>query len=104
MPERAFIVAIEEYPNANGLTRALPGSRTDAQVFRTWLINMKGLAPQNIFMYVDEPAIEGRTGGTTADEIIAGIAQLANCGADATDALYVYISSHGFFYTDRGGR
>jgi len=104
MPARALIIAIEEYPTLAAGHRQLPGTRKDARAFYNWLISTKKLAPEDITFLTDDPAEPRRTAGVTMADITGAVVALVAAGQDTTPELYVYLSGHGLFYSDRGGR
>ncbi|MFQ5823533.1 MAG: caspase family protein [bacterium] len=100
MPNRALIIAIENYPLSQGsLTKTLEGTLNSAISFRQWLLERKKLNPIHIQFCTDQEC-EGRTSGATRSEIIKAIAKLVQEGKDNTSELYIYFSGHGFLYKD----
>jgi hypothetical protein len=104
MPARALIIAIEEYPRIAAGHRQLPGTRKHARAFYDWLISTKKLAEADITFLTDDPVEPRRTGGVTMPDITGAVVALVAAGQDTTPELYVYLSGHGLFYSDRGGR
>src|SRR4030095_3081022 len=98
MTARAFIIAIEDYPNSTVLAQQLPGTNNDAEAFRNWLIDKKKVDPASILACAG-PACAWRTTGSTHDEIVAELLKLArNWKDEDNDELYFYFSGHGFSY------
>lgn len=98
MNARAFIIAIEDYPDSTTLAQQLPGTNSDAEDFRKWLINVKKVDPNSILACAGA-ACAWRTTGTTHDEIVAELRKLAhNWQEEDNDELYFYFSGHGFSY------
>jgi caspase domain-containing protein len=98
MTARAFIIAIEDYPNSTVLAQQLPGTNSDAEAFRNWLIDKKRIDSASILACAG-PACSWRTTGTTHDEIVAELLKLArNWKDEDNDELYFYFSGHGFSY------
>jgi len=101
---RALIVAIENYAQMQeGLAPTLDGTHAGALAFRKWLVEERGVEPQHIRFCAEDPAVEGRTGGATLNEIVDEIAALVNEGRNTTEQLFVYLAGHGFCYTDIDG-
>lgn len=103
---RAWIVAIENYPNLQrGLARELPGTQDAALAFRDWLISTKRVPDDgdHILVNTDSATLAGRTGGATRAELIEAIRRIDRW-KDQTSELYVFLSGHGFVYSDTGGR
>ena len=101
MTVRAFIVAIEDYPDSHGMAQHLPGTNDGADAFWQWLVGTKKLDKADIIGCVDK-AFAWRTTGTTRDEILAALETLVSTGRDDTAELYFFFSGHGFSYTDMG--
>jgi hypothetical protein len=98
MNARAFIIAIEEYPNSTTLAQQLTGTNSDAEAFRTWLIDKKKVDAKSILACAG-PACAWRTTGTTHDEIVTELQKLASKWKEEdNDELYFYFSGHGFSY------
>lgn len=103
MAARALIVAIEDYTRSEALHGKLEGTNEAAKGFYEWLAQKKRVEPANILCCGD-PVLPFRTAGTTRPEIVAEIRRLRDQGKDQTEELYVYLSGHGFTYTDQMGR
>jgi hypothetical protein len=104
MTARAWVIAIEDYPQMQGaLAGKLPGTHASARAFIDWLQTRKGVKPADIIFNTDGAALAGRTRGATRAELIQSLRDVARW-ADQTDELYVFFSGHGFFYSDTGGR
>jgi len=98
MNQRAFIIAIEDYPLSSVLARQLPGTNEGAEAFRNWLIKKKKAPAENILACAGH-SCKWRTTGTTHDEIVAELQKLAQlCRDENNDELYFYFSGHGFSY------
>ncbi|MEP7153018.1 MAG: caspase family protein, partial [Nitrospira sp.] len=95
---RAFIIAIEDYPNSTALAQQLSSTNAGAENFLDWLINIKNLDRKSILACAGA-ACKWRTTGTTHDEIVAELQKLSrNWQQDNNDELYFYFSGHGFSY------
>jgi DNA-binding protein HU-beta len=98
MNARAFIIAIEDYPNSTTLAQQLPGTNIDAEAFRAWLIDKKKVDTASILACAG-PGCAWRTTGTTHDEIVAELQKLSTSWKEEdNDELYFYFSGHGFSY------
>lgn len=104
MPLRGFIIAIENYPKITSGEKQLPGTHKDAGDFYDWLVGTKQLNPADITFLTDDPGVPRRSGGAGMGDIAAALVSLVNAGRDSTNELYIFLSGHGFFYSDRGGR
>jgi hypothetical protein len=112
MAIRALIVAIENYPNASGLAKELPGTNDAARSFCNWLAEKKGVQPKgkpgynrSTFFCCADKEVDFRTHGTTRDQIVRAVVSLENAakedlasGVAATDELYCFFSGHGLCY------
>lgn len=114
MPNRALLVAIENYPNAMGLfSRTLSGTHDAAKAFYRWLVDVKKLSYDSIFVCSDgsvhdpnHPASsqlpDGSStaliAGATRPEIIRAIMSIIAVGRDNTSEFYFFFSGHGFAY------
>jgi hypothetical protein len=100
VPARAFIVAIQKYSQGTGLKEELAGTHDAAREFYRWLTQTKTIAASDIFYFADDDAGPNRRDATAA-EILKGLRDLVEAGADNTPELYFFFSGHGFFFTDR---
>lgn len=103
MAVRGIIVAIERYPHSKSIAQTLAGTLKSAEAFRTWLLDKKGVAAENILFFADIKEHEG-SGGTTRKDILRGIESVLNSWQGATEELYVFWSGHGFAWTYRSDR
>lgn len=92
MAVRAVILAVENYGavNRGALVSKLEGTLDDAQRFRDWLVQKKGLSGTNITLCADP----------TQAQIAVAFRNLVDQGQDDTEELYVFYSGHGFSYSD----
>ncbi|MEN3325391.1 MAG: hypothetical protein V7638_198 [Acidobacteriota bacterium] len=98
MTARAFIIAIEDYPNSTELVQTLAGTNKDAEEFRNWLITEKKVDPDSILACASKSCAWATT-GTTHDEIVAELRKLSTKWSEENnDELYFYFSGHGFSY------
>lgn len=98
MTARAFIIAIEDYPNSTTLAPQLLGTNKDAEAFRDWLIKKKKVETASILACAG-PGCAWRTTGTTHDEIVRELQKLSTeWKEENNDELYFYFSGHGFSY------
>ena len=96
---RALVVAIENYPQANGLATNLPRTIAAGQKFYNWLVNTKGLDPQDILICSDGPnpadlPAANQHDGTRAS-IKTVLIELIKAGQDKTSEIYFFFSGHG---------
>src|SRR5258705_214009 len=94
---RGLIIAIEDYPDAVGLAKKLPGTTRAGDDFRNWLINVKKVPAENILDCAAD-GTPGQTGGTKREQIIREAIRLVQLGRDGTNELYLFFSGHGFSY------
>ncbi len=99
MAIRALIVAIEEYPGAKGLSSSLSNTNLAGDTFYDWLIKDKKVLPANI-RYCTEANSSRRTAGTTREEILAQLRDVAINYRDTTEELYFFFSGHGFCFEE----
>jgi hypothetical protein len=99
MSIRALIVAIENYPKADGLASLLINTNRAGDAFYDWLIKDKKVDPANI-RYCTEANIAPRTAGTTRDEILDQFREIVQIGRDTTEELYFFFSGHGFCFVE----
>jgi Caspase domain len=98
MAARALIIAIEDYPQSTNLAPQLPGTNSDAQEFRQWLIDKKHLDENNILACTTSK-FAWRTTGTTYDEIVSALQAISSKWKDEdNEEFYFYFSGHGFSY------
>ena len=103
MPARGLIVAIESYAQMQeGLSPRLDGTHAGALAFRKWLVEERGVDPDEI-RFCAEEELPGRTAGATLTEIVEQINKLVANGQNTTEQLFVYVAGHGFCYTDIDG-
>jgi hypothetical protein len=102
MPNRALIVAIEQYDRmtANDLAPVLPGTLGAGVQFREWLLT-KGLTTNENIRFCTSPGCDLATNGATRPEILRALSELVEAGRDSTSLFFVYYSGHGFMRTDR---
>ncbi|XXF77252.1 caspase family protein [Myxococcaceae bacterium GXIMD 01537] len=95
MTVRALVIAIEDYPRAEGLSRKLEGTLAAGSDFVSWLRERKGVRPEHLYFCAsaEEP---GRTAGTTRADVLDALRALVDTGRDDTSELYVFFSGHGF--------
>lgn len=104
MTKRAFIWAIERYPQLEeGLSPELAGTHQSALRFQEWLIGTKGIAQSDVLFCTEHPALEGRTSGGTRDEVVNELLRLKENGKDDTEEMFFFFSGHAFNYTDIDG-
>jgi Caspase domain len=103
MASRALIIAIENYPSAEGglIAETLPGTLRAAVCFRRWLRRKwraeKRETADTQMLFCSEPKRPYGM-GATHDDIITALRILRNHGQNATDELYVFFSGHGFSF------
>src|SRR5258708_5079732 len=103
MPNRALIIAIENYPKSKGdVALKVDGAIKAGEEFGAWLIAKKNVSPSNIFVCSDGGTYDtdARWYGVEREQIIDAIADLISAGQDQTEELYVLFSGHGFMFQD----
>jgi hypothetical protein len=100
---RALVIAIEDYPAAEGISPRLEGTNKAAEDFIAWLKDKKGVPAEHI-RYCAAEGRPGRTTGTLRTEIVRAARELADEGRDATKELYVFFSGHGFSFQEGPGQ
>lgn len=115
MPDRALIIAVEDYPDVvDGFTaKKLKDTLKAAGDFLTWLEGKwkaEGTKGTIYFCSTEKrqdnvetapapvvnPLVELKKFGADRASIVKALAQLEKDGRDKTDNLYVYFSGHGF--------
>jgi hypothetical protein len=94
MTARALIVAVEQYARAADLDRDLPGTLAAADLFRRWLVDVKGVEPGHI--------LECRN--ATRQQIVDAVQTLVETGRRDTGELFVFFSGHGFSLPAEGDK
>lgn len=86
------IIAIEQYPPNGSLPDRLAGTKTTADAFRQWLVDIKGVDPANIVECISDtqPALQ-----TTKREIVRKLKEIQLAWQNRVSELYVFISGHG---------
>jgi hypothetical protein len=108
MAARALIIAIENYPDAQGgsLAKTLPGTLQAALDFRDWLLAKwatEGRAAADTeVLFCSEPKQSFGTGATQQD-ILGALTTLRDHGQNQTEELFLFFSGHGFLFVDRPG-
>ena len=116
MSERALIIAISQYPIAQGLLPvgldAVPQAARD---FYDWLRNVKNVPAGNIILCKDQmtlPNDQPAFGldpngnqvqliyGTSAQDVRRAVLALLQMGTNLTDVLWVYCAGHGFSWAN----
>jgi caspase domain-containing protein len=103
MPNRALIIAIEDYPelaDKGSLPASLPGTLEAGVRFRKWLLT-SGLVVVEDIRFCASGECEGRTAGGTRSEILKALFELVDAGQDTTKEFFVFYLGHGFRYRDR---
>ena len=94
MTVRGLLIAVEEYDQDSGLAR-LPGTVQRALDFRTWLIGVKGAAPDDVLLCSSPRCAESAFGASDV-EVLKAIKHLIDVGQDKTTELFVFHTGHGF--------
>ena len=96
-PTRALVIAIENYPKAEGLSRKLEGTTDAAARFCKWLVDTRKVAPENIAICAEKELIPGQPfTGTTLGDILDALTNLITSGKDKTADFFFLFSGHGF--------
>src|SRR4051794_29984941 len=105
MAVRALIIAVQDYAEAKGLARKLPGTLQAGLDFRDWLLaklKADGTdAGAQVIFCSDPPQRDGRRARRA--DVIGALLDLRTAGRGATDELFVFFSGHGFAFVDRPG-
>jgi hypothetical protein len=104
MAHRALIIAIERYPRmAAGIAGVLPGTLKAGEDFHGWLVakwDAEGVAAgDREVLFCSEPQIPGGHQASVS-AIRDVLKQLRASGQNATEALYLFFSGHGFTFSD----
>jgi hypothetical protein len=104
MAHRALIIAIERYPQMTaGIAGVLPDTLKSGEDFRDWLLakwDAEGVAAgDREVLFCSEPQIAGGHQASVS-AIRDVLKQLRATGQNATEALYLFFSGHGFTFSD----
>jgi hypothetical protein len=108
MAVRALIIAIENYPNAEGggMAKNLPGTLRAGLDFKAWLLEKwtkEGIVDPQLIFCSEPVQLGGR--GASSDDIRNALRELKANGQNSTEELYVFFSGHGFSFVEKlGGR
>lgn len=96
---RALIIAIENYPGAQGLAASLPGTVRGGLDFYGWLRDKKAVPAENIHVCCNEAWTAGhpanRIYAAKRDAIKDAILDLISEGQDKTTEFFCFFSGHG---------
>jgi hypothetical protein len=96
-PPRALIIAIEEYPKAEGVSKKLEGTNDAAVRFYKWLVETKKVSSSDIAVCAGKELIAGQpVTGTTMADIVEALAGVFARGKDKTSDFFFFYSGHGF--------
>jgi len=100
MTTRAFIVAVEHYPESTATSRHLPGTIASAERFAGWLQKELGVDKKNV-VFCSSGDSDFKTHGTTTPQIKRAILDLIRTGHNDTECLFVYQCGHGVMLPSR---
>jgi len=96
---RAFIIACQNYRNAEDVAQELPGTLDAAAQFYDWFRTSKKVGETEIYLCCDDPVVPAhpkqRTYPGTRVGVLKAIIDLARDGKDQTSELYFFFSGHG---------
>ncbi len=101
MASRALIIAIENYPAAEGIEQTLEGTIDTGLKFRDWLLEKWKDLPdsEKQVVFCSSPKQPFGT-GATQQELFAALQQLKQDGRGTTNEFYVFFSGHGFAFVN----
>jgi hypothetical protein len=102
---RALIIAIQNYPDAEGMATSLQGTLQAGLDFQNWLLaklNAEGRTADAQILLCSEPQQPGRNGARRAD-ILGSLNLLKLTGRGTTEELFVFFSGHGFAFVEKPG-
>jgi hypothetical protein len=104
MPDRALIIAIENYPvvQVGGVEKQLLGTLQAGLDFKAWLLAKWEGRTDIQLIFCSDPVQPGGT-GATAEDIRSALLQLKADGGGATNELFFFFSGHGFSFIDKPG-
>ncbi len=94
MTTRAFIAAVEHYPESTSTSQQLPGTIESGERLARWLREGLDVARGNIIFCASGDS-EFRTHGTATRQIKQAIIDLVGQGYNDTERLFVFLSGHG---------
>jgi uncharacterized protein DUF4062 len=89
---RAFIVAVEDYPQNRGLAQHVPGVRQAAEMFCAALLERLGIQVDQVHMCLDTAA--------TRENVVQQLLKVVNEARDQTAQFYFVFSGHSFRFPD----
>ena len=110
MVSRAFIIAIEEYPDVTeaGMAKKLDGTLKAALKFKEWVEakwRSDGRSDEDTQMvFCSEPRQDGFGIGATRDDLVQALIDLQKTGKNMTDELLFYYSGHGYAFVSDAPR
>jgi len=100
---RCLVIAIEDYPSANGLSTKLNGTSSTAFDFIQWMLTVQNVTTDQIWLCASQNLTVAGVNryGTERKEIRQALVSLANSARNQTRKLFLFVSGHGFsFQTD----
>jgi hypothetical protein len=101
---RALIIAIEKYPDAQGLASELPGTAQAGLDFYDWLTKTKGVKEENIWYCGDSdvpPKLPAANFlNTSYASLRRALINLIRAGKDQTSEVYFFFSGHGLAWQE----
>lgn len=94
MSSRAFVIAVENYPESTSTSKDLPGTIQGAERFIEWLITSKEVSKGDIYFCCSGKS-QYKTTGATHQEIQKEVIRLIGDGSGESPKVYGYVSGHG---------
>jgi hypothetical protein len=97
---RCLVIAIEDYPSANGLSAKLDGTSSTAFDFIEWMITVQNVTTDRIWLCASSNLTVGGVNrfGTGRKDIRQALVSLTDSARNRTRQLYLFVSGHGFSY------
>jgi len=107
MASRALIIAVEDYPLAQGgVATKLPGTLQAGLDFKAWLEGKwradRRASGDTEIVFCSSPTQAGSSAANSVD-VLESIYDLKERGRGMTEELYVFFSGHGFAFVDKPG-
>ena len=108
MSVRGWILAIENYSEAEDLAPTLEGTHAAARGFWRWLVESKEVPPGDVYVCTDDPEFPGPDVDTqglpifdaSSSGVSKALRRLVDSAAGRTAELFVFFSGHGFRFVD----
>jgi hypothetical protein len=97
---RCLVIAIEDYPSANGLSPKLAGTSSTAFDFIEWMLKVQNVTTDRIWLCASSNLSFAGVNrfGTERKDIRQALMSLTQSARNQTRQLYLFVSGHGFSF------